>query len=52
MCCVRVNLTSEEWIKIRDAAGKQCPKECLRCAEIVRAIHNVRHSIVEERFAG
>jgi hypothetical protein len=36
MFCVSVNLTSDEWIKIRDAAGQQWPKECLSCAEIVR----------------
>jgi hypothetical protein len=36
MYCVSVNLTSAEWVKIRDAAAKQFPNETLSRAEIVR----------------
>jgi hypothetical protein len=31
-----VNLTSDEWIKISNAAAKQWPTESLSCGEIVR----------------
>jgi hypothetical protein len=34
--CLTVNLTSDEWIKIQQAAAKQWPTETLSYAEIVR----------------
>jgi hypothetical protein len=34
--CLTVNLTSDEWLKIFNAAAKQWPKETLSRAEIVR----------------
>jgi hypothetical protein len=34
--CLTVNLTSDEWIKISNAAAKQWPIETLSAAEIVR----------------
>jgi hypothetical protein len=36
MYCVSVNLTSNEWQRIQQAAGKQWPKEVLSHAEICR----------------
>ena len=36
MFCVSVNLTSSEWMRIKQCAEKQWPKECLSRAEIVR----------------
>jgi hypothetical protein len=36
MYCLTINLTSDEWIRIRNAAVKQWPTETLSYAEIVR----------------
>jgi hypothetical protein len=36
MLCVTVNLSSDEWIEISNAAAKQWPRETLSRAEIVR----------------
>jgi hypothetical protein len=36
MYCLTVNLTSDEWLKIQQAAAKQWPSETLSYAEIVR----------------
>jgi hypothetical protein len=36
MYCVSVNLTTSEWVKIRDAAQKAFPNEVLSRSEIIR----------------
>jgi hypothetical protein len=36
MFCLSLNLTSNEWQRIQQAAGKQWPKEVLSRAEICR----------------
>jgi hypothetical protein len=46
-----VNLTSSEWIRIRDAAGKLWPKECLSRAEIASPDTHCLVGIFEEPFA-
>jgi len=36
MCCVSVNLTSSEWLRIQQAAQKAFPGETLSRGEVVR----------------